>query len=65
LESWRTSCKDQLIRRYDVVRASAQLNLVLGPDDDLHELRRREAERQGKRREWLTWALFLLTAVGC
>jgi hypothetical protein len=37
--------------------------LVLGPDDDLHELRCREAERQGKRLERLTWALFLLTIV--
>jgi hypothetical protein len=52
-----------LVDRNDVLRASPRLNLVLGPDDDLHELRRREAERQGKCLELLTRDLFLLTIV--
>jgi hypothetical protein len=53
---------DELIRRHDVILTATEAGWQIGPDDYLSELRRREAERQGKRLEWPTWALFLLTA---
>jgi hypothetical protein len=52
----------ELVRRHDFILTATVAGWQIGPDDYLNELRRRETERQSRRLEWLTWALFLLTA---
>jgi len=61
LRQLRDLSEEELIRRYDFLLASPRLHLMLGPDEYLNELTRRETERQSKRLEWLTWALVALT----
>lgn len=53
----------ELVARYDRLARSDDVGFFLGPDEYLNELTRRETERQGKRLEWLTWALVVLTIV--
>jgi hypothetical protein len=50
----------QLIDCIDLM-AYGEGGWIRGPGDYQVELTRRETERQSKRLEWLTWALFLLT----
>jgi hypothetical protein len=60
-QAFRTGLKEEeLIRCIDVMALSEE-GWLRGVGDYQAELTRREAERQGKRLEWLTWALFLLT----
>jgi hypothetical protein len=59
----RTLPEAELVARYDRLARSEEVMFFLGPEEYLNELTRRENERQGKRIERLTWALFLLTVV--
>jgi hypothetical protein len=59
----RALSEDALISLYDALVNARQNAFLSGPNDYLNELRRREADRQGKRLEWLTWAIVGLTIV--
>jgi hypothetical protein len=59
----RALSEDELISYYDALRNERQHAFFSSPDDYLNELHRREAERQGKRLEWLTWAIVGVTFV--